>query len=94
MPEYVEKLFWEYKIESIDLIKHRLSIISRVLNFGDIDSWKWLFNIYREGDIIEAGKKRRDLTIKTAYFLQNIYGLKKEEMNFFESMKINKGYFW
>ena len=53
-PQYVQKLFWEYSISSIDMLFHKQFVIERVLEKGTFKAVKWLFTTYSLEDIKQS----------------------------------------
>ena len=46
LPESFRPLLWSYKFSEIDPEKHKKTIIVSVLNYGDLDQWRWLIKTY------------------------------------------------
>lgn len=46
LPQSVNALLWSYKLDHIEVQKHKKIIISQVLNFGSEASIEWLFKKY------------------------------------------------
>lgn len=46
LPESFRYLFWSYRFSEIDPIKHKKTIISNILNHGDLEHWRWLIKTY------------------------------------------------
>ncbi len=69
IPEYVKHLFWDVKKEDIDIKKHSLFIIKRVLDYGI----KWLLKTYPEDLIKKVIHKKRGLHPKTINFWEKHY---------------------
>jgi hypothetical protein len=59
-------LFWD--VNDLSLEQHKDFIISRVLNEGQADDVRKLWQFYSERDIIHLVKNRRSLNARTAYF--------------------------
>jgi len=69
----VKNLFWDIKKESVDIQKHSLFIIKRVLDYGDISSLKWLRRTYSEDLIKQVVHRKRGLHPKTINFWEKYY---------------------
>lgn len=83
MPIEFKKYFWDTEYEKLDKKKNKKYIISRLFCEGDIESIKWLKKTYTKNEIIETAKTSRRLNPIAANFLKNIYGLRKEEMQYY-----------
>jgi hypothetical protein len=46
LPAMAQKYFWDVNPRSLDVRKHERLIISRLLNYGRMDDWRWLIQIY------------------------------------------------
>jgi len=46
LPTATQKYFWEVKPGTLDARKHGRLIISRLLNYGRLDDWRWLVRTY------------------------------------------------
>jgi hypothetical protein len=46
LPESFKPLLWSYKFSEMDPEKHKETIITNVLNYGDLDQWRWLIKTY------------------------------------------------
>ncbi|MCK4527359.1 hypothetical protein KAW18_08300 [candidate division WOR-3 bacterium] len=73
IPEFVSKLFWDVKKESVDTQKHSLFIIRRVLDYGDAASLAWLRKTYSENLIKKVIQSKRGLQHKTLIFWEKYY---------------------
>jgi hypothetical protein len=72
-----KSLFWD--IKEIDPQKHRRFIMERVLNFGDIEDFKWLLEHYGEQAIIGHVKQKNSLDKKSLLFWCDYFNLDKEK---------------
>jgi hypothetical protein len=80
VPAVLRRLFWDANIETLDTEKHTVYIIERVLEFGDEEAYRWLFNKYSKGDIIAVVKSSRRLSRPTATMMANFYNLSEGEV--------------
>jgi len=46
LPQSVKAVLWSYRIDQIEVEKHKKIIIFQVLNFGSEEAIKWLFDQY------------------------------------------------
>ncbi|HET7360437.1 MAG TPA: hypothetical protein VFI78_00720 [Salinimicrobium sp.] len=74
-----EAIFWDSDPARLDVHKHCAHIIERVLNYGTLDDWKRLKELYSEEKILSEAKQIRDLHPKTLSFLSNYFNVPKKE---------------
>lgn len=94
MPNFLKECFWDTNINTLDIIKNKQFIISRIFSFGNDTAVKWMLKTYTREDIIETARNSRNFTLKTARFLKNVYNLKEEEMMFFINAKNMNDYYF
>ncbi|MBZ4688131.1 MAG: hypothetical protein JG764_1764 [Clostridiales bacterium] len=94
IPQWLEKFFWDVKVEELDLQKHRIFIIERLLNEGNHRSLEWIFKNYSQETIQEAVMTSRGLSLKTARCWQNYFGLREDEMRCFGVLLTDLGRFY
>ncbi|HPU01226.1 MAG: hypothetical protein GX890_02265 [Firmicutes bacterium] len=80
IPAQLYRYFWDVFPEEIDLQKHRVFVIERLLNEGDHHALAWLFENYSQSEIKEAVIASQGLSLKTARCWQNFFDLKEEEI--------------
>ncbi len=85
----VSMLFWDVDPATLDLEFQKDFIIERVLNMGDEDALKWLWQKYGPRTIYGTVTKSRRLTLKTARCWQNYFDLKEEQMRCFSTYSAN-----
>ena len=51
LPEFLQPLFWEYKLHSIDTEKHSFTVMSRIMERGSWEAVNWLKKIYTNEQI-------------------------------------------
>ncbi|KKU14345.1 hypothetical protein A3D55_01040 [Candidatus Jorgensenbacteria bacterium RIFCSPHIGHO2_02_FULL_45_20] len=47
LPDFFKPLFWFCDFDSLDLEKHKKTIISATLNYGDLKHWRWIGDYYK-----------------------------------------------
>jgi hypothetical protein len=85
IPEKIKRLFWDVDKEKIDIKDHRSFIIRRIMDFGNLDDVNWMLTAYTSDEIIEAVKKGRGLSRKSATFWSIYFNIPREEV---ECLKI------
>ncbi len=51
LPLFFKPLFWSYSFDSLDLEKHKKTIILNTINYGNLEHWRWIIGFYGK-DII------------------------------------------
>ena len=65
LPEMLKKYFWDCDFEEINMDRYAFFIAERILNFGDMDSLKWLTARTDKAFLREVVRKSRNLDKKT-----------------------------
>lgn len=71
-----KSLFWD--VSEIDLEKNSNFVISRILEFGDLDDIRWAFAFYGRERIKQAFLDMRSLDKKSLYFWSRYFNLENE----------------
>lgn len=70
LPENLGKYFWDCNFEDLKIDQYEVFISERILNFGDMDSLKWLFGRINKRFLIDVVNTSRNLNKKTrSYWL-------------------------
>ncbi|MGC8981508.1 MAG: DUF6922 domain-containing protein [Minisyncoccia bacterium] len=64
MKKSIKELFWDYNISEKDFKSPNEEIIVRILNYGDLDDWRWLFKKIGKNKIINIIKKNPNIPIR------------------------------
>ncbi len=80
MPQAAQKYFWDTKTSRLKPERHKVYIISRLLEFGDLPAVKWLLRNYSSKEIQGVLKKSRAISAKSAIFWANFFGIPHEEI--------------
>lgn len=59
IPKSFQRALWSYDIEKMDAEKNKADIITQILNHGNSDDLKQLFEIYSDEEIKEIVKNPR-----------------------------------
>ncbi|MDZ7722004.1 MAG: hypothetical protein U5R06_04050 [candidate division KSB1 bacterium] len=68
IPTAAEKYFWDCDISELSMREHHQFIIERILNFGDDDAVRWLFDHTNRAQIKNVLHNSRNLSEKTRNF--------------------------
>lgn len=70
VPERFAVLFWDTALQNVNLNSHARYIIEKVLEFGDLDAFAWLQDVYPGWRIKETMLLSRNLSDKSRNFWQ------------------------
>lgn len=76
--DFSKYLFWDTKYNKVDLNKHSSYIVSRVLEYGTLDDWKYIKDYYGLETIVEIARKLRTLDKKALAFISALANIPKE----------------
>ena len=65
IPANFKKYFWDCDFNSLSLEEHKLFITERILNFGNMESVKWIKNLITEKELLILVKNSKNLDAKT-----------------------------
>lgn len=68
VPERFRTLFWDTALENINLKSHARYVMEKVLEFGDLDAFEWLRDVYPGWQIRETLLLSRTLSEKSRNF--------------------------
>lgn len=67
-------IFWDSDVSAINIDQYKSYIIERILELGDVQEVKWMFDHYSKDIIKEALYTCRDITNKSSQFWKLILG--------------------
>jgi len=68
LPHEFRKYFWDVEFDELTIEKHSRFIAERLLNYGDLDSIRWLFSRTDRDFIGEIVENSRNLNAKSRNF--------------------------
>ena len=68
LPKTLKKYFWDCDFKDLSMKKYAFFIAERILNFGDMDSLRWLLDRIDSDFLKEVVKKSRNLDKKPEIF--------------------------
>ncbi len=80
IPSFLNKYLWDVKIDSLDLDENYAFVIERVLEYGDIDSFRWLIKNINKNKIVEVLKSSKKISPKTGNFFSLYFDINKKEV--------------
>jgi len=81
--KFTPNLFWDVVPEEIDFAEHRRWVVQRVLEYGRIEDWQAILELYGLEGIVEAAQQARTLDPKAHAFLCLISGKTKDSFRCF-----------
>ena len=76
----MKPLFWDTRIETLDMERNAAYIISRLLNMGGMPGFICVEKLYSREEIMDCAIRRRDLAPRVRNFLFGWYGIPRERM--------------
>lgn len=80
---FTANLFWDVDPEAIDFDKHRRWVVQRVLEYGRMEDWQAIRELYGLDGIVEAAQQARTLDPKAHAFLCLISGKPQDSFRCF-----------
>ncbi len=74
VPARFRTLFWDTALENINLKSHARYVMEKVLEFGDLDAFEWLCDVYPGRQIKETLLLSRTLSEKSRNFWSIWFG--------------------
>jgi hypothetical protein len=74
VPGKFKSLFWDTDISRIDIRKHKVYVIERILEYGDTDAVRWLSEFCLLGEILDVLNNSRALSQKSVNFWRLVLG--------------------
>ena len=81
-------LFWDVDLKTFDLDKHKVQMIQKVLELGQIEDWKLLKTYYGLETIKEVSLNLRSLDVVTLSFLSTIFNIDKTEFRCYKHKQL------
>ena len=80
IPKHLHKYFWDINPVKLTTAKYPEYVIERLLNLGDLEAVKWVWDTYGRRKITDVVKTGRQITPKTANFFIKLLALKPKEV--------------
>jgi hypothetical protein len=76
MPQSAKNCLWSYDIDKLNLEINKGKIIFNILNFGNMEAVKWLFNTYKKQEIVKVAvsTSETEWSKKSLNYWKNILG--------------------
>lgn len=90
--DFSPRLFWDVDLTKFDLDKHKIFLVERVLQYGKLEDWTNLKNLYGRGKIKEISLEIRSLDAVTLSFLSTIFNIDKTEFRCYKHRQLVQNY--
>ncbi|MEO0184335.1 MAG: hypothetical protein ABIL22_07760 [candidate division WOR-3 bacterium] len=68
IPKFLKGYFWEVNSKDIDLKKHRIYILKRIMEYGDEKAVAWLLKNFKKSEIANVLINCRGFSLKSANY--------------------------
>jgi len=92
IPDSLKGLFWDCKVDELNLEKNCEYIIARLYNFGGVSGRMWAEMYYSPEQIKKAACSRRDLDPIVANYLKNVFKLNPNDMAYYNDAVQNSNW--
>ncbi len=90
--DFSKYLFWDVDLETFDLEKHKIQMIQKVLEFGQIQDWNLLKSFYGLETIKEVSLNLRSLDPVTLSFVSTIFNIAQSEFRCYKHRQLVQNY--
>lgn len=80
LPKALQKYFWDTNPSQIDVNQRSKYIISRLMDYGDTNSVKWMYRQYGNDEIKQTLETVRGIGPRSAFFWANLVNLPLREV--------------
>lgn len=80
LPKFLYKYFWNIKIDEFDPAKSQISTINTLLDKGNLQAIKWVFEHFPTSLIVETIKTTRDWQKLSINFWATYFNLPRSEV--------------
>ena len=87
---FTKEIFWDADFSILEIGLHDSYIIERVLNFGMMEDWDKLKEIYSKEEILSNSINNRNIKRKTATFLATIWDIPITKFKCFSEKQFQK----
>lgn len=68
IPSSLHRYFWNCRVEELDTETHKGTIISTLLEHGDIEAMRWMLRTYTQEEIVPIVQRSREVSPKSKSF--------------------------
>jgi hypothetical protein len=74
IPVNFEKYLWGCDFNSLNFEKHKIFVTERILNFGNMESVKWVTDLINGKELLNLVRNSKNLDAKTKNYWEIILG--------------------
>lgn len=86
--DFSKHLFWDVDLATFDLEKHKVQLVSKVLEYGLLEDWSLLKKLYGKEEIKKISLNIRSLDAVTLSFLATIFNVDKSEFRCYKHRQL------
>jgi len=86
--DFSQHLFWDVNLDGFDLEKYKFFFIQRVLEYGRMNDWRLIKELYGMEAIKEASLKARSLDAVTLSFVSTLFNIDKKEFRCYKHRQL------
>lgn len=90
--DFSKYLFWDVDLKTFDLEKHKIFLVGRVLELGQIRDWENIKTLYGLEQIKEISLNLRSLDAVTLSFVSTIFKINKSEFRCYKHRQLVQNY--
>ncbi|MGB3479657.1 MAG: hypothetical protein WBB67_10905 [bacterium] len=80
LPKFLKKYFWDVEFKEIDLLKRRVYVLKRILEYGDEQAVAWMWKNFKKPEIRNLLTNYRGYSLKSANFWAFLLDIPKEDV--------------
>ena len=80
LPKFLNKYFWDIDAGNLKPEEYPYFVIERILEYGDKNAVKWMFQNFQKSQIKKTLSTRRGLSSKSAIFWSLLLGVPKDKI--------------
>ena len=80
IPADLKRFFWGVDFSKLDYQSCSTFIIERLLEYGDREALRWMFETYKQDDIIKTLKQSSNLSLKSANFWALFFEIDRKDV--------------
>lgn len=79
-PIFLKKYFWDIEFKKLDIQKHKVYVLRRILEYGDEKAVEWMQKNFKKSEIKNALCNYRGYSRKSANFWSIILNIPRKEI--------------
>ena len=80
LPYFLKEYFWDVKFEDLEIKKHQIFILKRLMEHGNDKAVSWMQKNFKPAELKNALSNYRGYSRKSANFWAFILGIPKEDV--------------